>query len=319
MKKVFLILCVLSLCLTLFCSCSDSNIQESTATPISAFTESAEPYSTTVPSTVTEAATTQINPEFSFKNGCFYCATTGEMLFSHNIEEKIAPASLTKLLTASVALFYVDGETEFTVGTELSLLNPRSSLCLIKKGHRLTLRDLITGLLLPSGNDAAYTIAVNVARKIGGENLSDKAAVSFFSELMNSFAKLIGMNSSNFTSPDGWDNKEQYTTVSDLLKLTQFVLDTKQLREIISLDKKYVIFRSGENITWKSTNQLLDKSSRHYSSFATGGKTGTSVSAGNCLISVYNKNNRTYISVVCGADTSDSRYADSNKLFEAFT
>ncbi len=151
----------------------------------------------------TAVSTPEISYDYAFRNACFYCVETKEMLFNYKNEEKIAPASLAKLLTACVALFYVDPEIEFDVGTELSLVKPHSSLCLIKKGHRLTLNDLITGLLLPSGNDAAYTIAVNVARKVSGENLPDKEAVLFFCRLMNSFAKLIGMKDSNFTSPDG--------------------------------------------------------------------------------------------------------------------
>lgn len=255
---------------------------------------------------------------YSFKSACFYCLETDEMLFEYNPSEKIYPASLAKILTASTALYYEDIDTEFTVGTELCLLKPHSSLCLIKKGHRLTLGQLITGMLLPSGNDAAYTIAVSIARKASGEKLSDSEALKYFCELMNSFAGLIGMKGSHFTSPDGWDDKRQYTTAKDLLVLTRYALTVPTIRDTVSLSEKYVVFKSGENITWQNTNQLLSPG-RHFNQYAIGMKTGTTENAGNCLIAVFSKNGLTYIAVVCGASDSDSRYEDANRLFNTYS
>ena len=256
-----------------------------------------------------------VQSEYTFRNACFYCVQTEELLFSYGESERIQPASLAKVLTASVALFYVKPETEFTVGSELNLVKPHSSLCLIKKGHRLTLSQLITGMLLPSGNDAAYTIAVNVARNVSDKKLTDTEAVNFFCELMNSFAKFIGMENSNFTSPDGWDDKKQYTTAHDLLILTRYALTSEEICSTVSLREKYTVFQSGENITWKSTNQLLIPSEKHYNKYAVGMKTGTTKTAGNCLIAVFKKNELTYIAIVCGSKTSNSRYEDANRLF----
>ena len=267
---------------------------------------------------VTEAKPASDKNDYSFRNACFYCVETDELLFQYNYKEKLQPASLAKILTAATALFYVDPETEFTVGTELSLVQPRSSLCLIKKGHRLTLSQLIEGMLIASGNDAAYTIAVNVARTVIGEKLSDSEAVSGFSELMNSFARLIGMKNSHFTSPDGYDNENQYTTAEDLLVLTRYALTVPAIKETVSLSQKHVVFKSGENITWHNTNKLLSSGS-HYNKYAIGMKTGTTNAAGNCLISAFEKNDLTYISVICGAETSDSRYKDTNRLFNTYS
>lgn len=255
----------------------------------------------------------------SFEAACFYCVETKELLFSYNTEERLAPASFTKILTASVACHYITEDTVFVVGSELSLLKPHSSLCLIKKGHRLALKDLLTGLLISSGNDAAYTVAVNVARSLSKEKLSDSEAVTHFCTLMNSFSQSLGMENSNFKNPDGWDDPQQYTTISDLLKLTQYALTVSTIKEIISFSEKHIIFKSGENITWKNTNQLLNLSGKHYNKYAIGMKTGTTKNAGNCLIAVFRKNELTYIAIVCGAKTSDSRYEAANRLFETYS
>ena len=268
---------------------------------------------------ISAAGTSPQKSDYSFRNACFYCVETRELLYAYNTEEKIAPASLTKILTASVACHYITEDTVFVVGSELSLLKPHSSLCLIKKGHRLALKDLLTGLLISSGNDAAYTVAVNVARSLSKEKLSDSEAVARFCTLMNSFSQSLGMENSNFKNPDGWDDPQQYTTISDLLKLTQYALTVSTIKEIISFSEKHVIFKSGENITWKNTNQLLNLSGKHYNKYAIGMKTGTTKNAGNCLIAVFRKNELTYIAIVCGAETSDSRYEAANRLFETYS
>ncbi len=268
---------------------------------------------------ISAAGTSPQKSDYSFRNACFYCVETRELLYAYNTEERLAPASLTKILTASVACHYITEDTVFVVGSELSLLKPHSSLCLIKKGHRLALKDLLTGLLISSGNDAAYTVAVNVARSLSKEKLSDSEAVTHFCTLMNSFSQSLGMENSNFKNPDGWDDPQQYTTISDLLKLTQYALTVSTIKEIISFSEKHVIFKSGENITWKNTNQLLNLSGKHYNKYAIGMKTGTTKNAGNCLIAVFRKNELTYIAIVCGAETSDSRYEAANRLFETYS
>lgn len=327
MKKIIFTLSLICACLLCALLFSHISVKEPETTTAEATTETTERETTAIPEatespavafpeTVYGAASAEREIELSCKNAAFYCVETKELLYSRDIDERIAPASLVKLLTAYVALFYVEPETEFTVGSELSLLKPHSSLCLIKKGHRLTLHQLLTGMLLPSGNDAAYTIAVNVARKVKGENLSDKEAANFFTELMNSFAEVLGIENSHFTSPDGWDDESQYTTVTDLLVLAQVALETETLREIVCLKEQHVVFKSGENITWENTNRLLHKSDKYYNSCAVGLKTGTSQKAGNCLVAAFKKNGLTYIAVICGSDTSEGRYEDAHKLLD---
>lgn len=232
-----------------------------------------------------------------------YCVEDKAVLTAENADEPIAPASLAKLLTACTALNYSDPDDIFTVGSEQKLVPAHSSLCLILEGHVLKLRDLLTGMLLASGNDAAYTVAVSTARELTEAPMSDSEGVKYFTELMNKLAREIGMYNSNFTTPDGSDSPGQYTTVSDLIKLSEYAMTFPILREIMAEHEKYVVFQSGEHITWTNSNKLLDPNSGYYCENAVGMKTGTTLKAGNCLIAAFEKNGKIYISAVVGCLT----------------
>lgn len=240
--------------------------------------------------------------------GILYDIARGEVLWAKNADSKVYPASLTKLLTAYTALQYVPKTTIFTVGSEQKLVNPQSSLCLIQEGHRLTLYDLICGMLMASGNDAAYTIAVNTAKYVYGKTITDTKAVKLFCGLMNQTAEKIGMRYSNFCNPDGWDNANHYTTVNDLLQLSLCAYKNNDIRTIAGQAEKSVVFSSGQNVTWENTNLLLHSSSKYYFPYATGLKTGTTDNAGNCLIATAKKNGKEFIVIGMDCDTDAQRY-----------
>ncbi len=248
-----------------------------------------------------------------------YCAEDKSLLASENTDMRIAPASLTKLLTACTALYYTDSDDICTVGSEQELVPARSSLCLILEGHVLKLRDLIAGMLMASGNDAAYTIAVHTARKAAQCSMNDAESIVYFCGLMNGIAESVGMRDSNFTNPDGSDSPDQYTTVSDLIKLSEYALTFPLLKETVSEHEKYVVFESGENITWVNSNRLLDPESGYYCENAVGMKTGTTDKAGKCLIAAFEKNGKTYISIAAGCLTDGGRYRLTLKLFSENT
>ena len=248
------------------------------------------------------------------------CLDGKQIMYMDNIDDKTAPASLTKLLTASVALNYLDKNTLITVGTELELVQPYSSLCLIQQGHRLKLYDLLTGMLMASGNDAAYTVAVNTARAVKGDaSMSDEDAVTYFTGLMNDYAAKIGMKNSHFVNPEGWDDDSQYTTVSDLLTLAEYAYSVPEIREITGVQSKTVTFDSGEIADWVNSNCLLDTGSDYYMAEAKGMKTGTTLAAGNCLIGVFVVKGKTYISVVVGCNEHEDRYELTKKLIQSCT
>ena len=250
----------------------------------------------------------------------FYCVEDREMIYSENADSPVALASITKLLTASVALQNLAPDTVITVGSELGLVKPNSSLCYIKAGNKLTLRDLITGMMLPSGNDAAYTIAVAVARASDPwTELSDEEAVEKFAEMMNSFAKRIGMRNSHFANPEGWDDDLHFTTASDLILLAQFALTVPEIREDVATIQKRVVYESGEVAVWRNSNYLLEPSNKYYSEYAIGLKTGSTGQAGYCLLSAFEKNGKTYIAVVLGCESNDERYKITHELLDKYT
>ena len=275
-----------------------------------------EPETTTVCAT-TETVTSTPQHSFTASYAGLYNALTMECLYSKASTERVYPASLTKLLTACTALNYVSPDKIFTVGTELSFVADGSSLCMIHAGHRLKLRDLLAGMLMCSGNDAAYTVAVNVAREVSGmQDMSDSDAVSYFCRLMNNYARSIGAVNSNFVSPDGWDNDNQYSTVYDLALISARALNITEIRNIVSCKSKYVVFESGETITWKNTNLLLHDDSKYYLPQAIGMKTGSTAKAGKSLIAVVNVNGREYIAVVMGCENDDARYESVHELIK---
>jgi len=253
----------------------------------------------------------------SAPNAGLYIADTLSAIYTKAPSQAIAPASLTKLVTACTALKHVSADTVFTVGSEQNLVPQGSSICLIRPGHRLKLRDLITGMLLASGNDAAYTVAVNVARTVSqNPNMGDREAVTYFAGLMNQYVKSIGAQNSCFVNPEGWDHPDQRTTVEDLAKIAKAAISDPTIREIASWHKKYVVFASGENVTWVNSNSLLDPQSPYYMPNASGLKTGTTPNAGRCLIAVVEKNGIQYIAIAAGCRSEDARYLSIRQLMD---
>ena len=251
-----------------------------------------------------------------YRSAVLYCVDDNAILYNDGAEIKTAPASMTKLLTASVMLEHMSPDDIVTVGSELSLVHPDSSLCYIEQGNRLTVRDLLTGMLLNSGNDAAYTAAVNTARAANPDKkLDDREALSIFINMMNEFAARLGMNDSHFTTPEGWDDSDQYVTGADMIKLCSYAINEPVIRKIVGTFRKNAVIESGEELTWTNTNSLLDPTGSYYLENAIGMKTGFTDNAGYCLAAAYKKNGKTYVSVVTGCKGYDDRFEVSQKLY----
>ena len=232
-------------------------------------------------------------------------------------KQQISIASTTKLLTALVALSVYDPDDVITVGQEIYLKKPNSSLSYIQPGHQLDVRTLIAALLLPSGNDAAYTVAVNTARKHSEDsNMSDEAAVDYFCELMCKRAKKLGCKKSNFVNPEGWDNPEHYSTASDMTKIAVAALKNKVIASIINIHYSRFDFHSGEWIDWYNTNDLLNPDSEYYYEYAHGMKTGTTDAAGKCLIAYAEKNGRKLLVAAFGCAEESDRFGRVRDIFE---
>lgn len=303
-------------------------------TPIANTTPTTEPgLSTTVPETTeepTEPPTTlppdtqlssqEAEDQLSARYAFVYSTKEDRLLYLRgDSQEPVSPASLTKLLTAKVALTYLKPETEITVGDEITWIDPDSSIAGLQEGQRLSADQLIAGLLLQSGNDAAYTLAVAGGRAISDDQTLDgRQAVSVFVEQMNRQAALLGMTGTHFENPDGIDGDSHYTTVQDLLTLTLTVLEEPTILQYCATQKAEVTFSSGESYTWYNSNSLLDPESDYYREQAVGLKTGSTSQAGKCLISLFRDGEDYLIVGVLGSTDDDSRYTDTLLLYQSY-
>ncbi|MBQ9946630.1 MAG: D-alanyl-D-alanine carboxypeptidase [Clostridia bacterium] len=246
-----------------------------------------------------------------------YDLSEDKLIYSKNADEKISVASTTKLVTSLVALDVLGPDRVLTVGTEISLIKPNSSVSFIAKGHRLKLRTLIAAMLLPSGNDAAYTVAVNTARVHSGNNkLSDTEAVKYFCNLMNEYVRTLGCNNTFFVNPEGWDDINHYSTASDMTRVAKAAANNAIIASIANIHSNKFYFTSGENITWTNSNLLLNPDSKYYYEYAHGLKTGTTNSAGKCLVAFAEKEKRQLLILAYGAKTDDDRFGRVRDIFE---
>lgn len=237
-------------------------------------------------------------------------------LFEKNTAAHLPPASLTKIVTACVALKYADPSVVYTVGDEIKLVQSNSSLCFILAGHQVTLYDLLCGMLLASGNDAAYTVAVNVARTVSGNSLSAADGVSYFAGLMNDFAEEIGLTDSHFVNPDGWDDPGQYMSLQDIVTAARYALGLPAFREIVAKPNYNATFVSGQTVSWKNSNLMLDASSPFYLPGISGVKTGTTAEAGRCLIAYYQDETSELLIASMGNPTEEERYFSIREIID---
>lgn len=248
-----------------------------------------------------------------------YDCEAGEMLFcSTGAEDRLYPASITKLFTAYVALQHLQPDTVVTVGDELSMVQPGSSTAFLARGHRLTAQMLVEAMLLPSGNDAAYALAAAAGRQIAEDDeLLPGEAVAVFVEEMNRQAALLGAKATTFTNPDGYHQEGHISTPSDLALLGAAVAEQELIGKYSTLFADSVKFKSGHTITWYNTNRLANPGDSFYEPALLAGKTGYTREAGYCLLAVVQKEDRTVLVGVFGAADKTRRYTYAHALLDS--
>lgn len=246
---------------------------------------------------------------------------------SGKLDERIYPASITKLFTCYVAMQYLEPDTVLTVGDEMDKVALGSSVARLVKGDQLTVAQLTEGMLLPSGNDAAYVLAVNAGRVILGDpKASVEEAVSTFMKTMNAQAKAVGMTGTNFSNPDGIHRSKHYTTFADLALLGKMSLNNPTIMKMAKVAEDQVEFvytapRPNEKPDtpapghWKNTNYLVVPESPYYCPYATGLKTGKTPAAGNCLLTSFDYKGRILLIGVFGCPENEDRFLDTLQLF----
>ena len=232
-----------------------------------------------------------------------------------DLQGKLYPASITKLLTVYVLLQHMNPAEVVTVGDALTLVQPDSSLANLAEGDQLTVGQLIEAMMLPSGNDAAQTAAVVAGRTIGGSHLTPQEASNVFVAEMNKQAEILGMTSSHFVNADGFHHEDHYTSMADLVTLASKVLANPTIVSYTSKISDTVTLQ-GRTEEWKNTNFLLDPSHEYHIPATLGLKTGYTGEAGSCLVSAFFMEDRLLLIGVfgCPAYTED-RYLDTAELF----
>ena len=284
----------------------------------------AEPTSSDVSVEVDTLDNTEV-PKLTAETAILAEASTGKIIYQKDMDKKMYPASMTKLLTALVALDYFSPEALITTGNEVNDIPWDSSKAGHTKGETLTVKNLIRGLLLPSGNDSANVLAVAVAQKVeNNTELSTEECITIFTDLMNKKAKELGTTNSHFANAHGYHDENHYTTAHDMFLISQEALKNETISEI-SKEKEY-IGNGAENTleqntalkikkyNWTSHNLLITDNEYQYEN-AIGLKTGFTDEAGDCLAAAAQKDGITLIAVVFHAE-DPARWIDSKALFE---
>ena len=219
------------------------------------------------------------------------------VLYSKNAYERKAMASTTKIMTCLIALENSKLDKIITISKKsASLTGSRLGL---SEGDKISMNDLLYGLMLCSGNDAA----AQIAETIGG-------SYEDFAKLMNKKALELKLINTHFVTPHGLDNENHYTTAYELALLTDYALKNEKFAEIVSTKTKTVLINGYQRDIY-NTNELLG-----YLDGVNGVKTGFTNNAGRCLVISCERNGVSLISVVLGADTKKFRTKDSIKILE---
>ncbi len=267
---------------------------------------------------LSDEQTARLTQTLGAQNAVLYDVTRGTLLYGKNEAVPCSPASLTKLLTAAVALEYLPAETELTVGTEISFEDAEASTAGLRVGSKLTVAQLLDGLLLPSGGDAAYVLAVNAARKTAPERtLNDWEAATAFCDLLNEKAAALGANNTYFVNPDGIYATRHRTTAADMARILQHAMSFPEIRAAVAKPSVRHTLASGQEVYWGNTNLLVNPNSPYYYSYAKGGKTGHTDEAGYCLGAFAERDGTELIAIVFGCSTEAQRFTDVAALFEA--
>lgn len=235
-------------------------------------------------------------PDISAKSAVVICADTGEVVFEKDAYQKMPMASTTKIMTSVLALEFGADEHFLTVTDEMVSVEG-SSIGLLPD-DKISLKTLVKGMLLESGNDAANS----VAHIIGGSTPE-------FVTIMNSKAKEIGMNSTSFETPSGLDGENHYSTAFDMALLGAYAIKNPEFKQICS-SKEQVVFYGNDPCrrVFTNNNKLLDTYDGIF-----GIKTGFTKKSGRCLVSAVERDNKTLIAVTLNAPDD---WNDHKKMYD---
>ena len=219
-----------------------------------------------------------------------YEPVTGTVLYEKNADARMLVASTTKIMTALVVLEHCALEEPVTVTMQDAAVEGSSMY--LRPGEHYTVEDLLYGLLLASGNDAAAALAEHTAGSIEG-----------FAALMNDKCAQLGLQNTHFVNPHGLDDEEHYSSARDLALITAAAMENEAFRTIFSTEAHMV-----NGVCYTNHNKLLDMDER-----CTGGKTGYTEHAGRILVSTAESEG---MSVICVTISAPDDWNDHQKLYD---
>lgn len=232
-----------------------------------------------------------------------------ETLYAKNVNNQLHPASLTKVMTALVALKHGSPDDIYTASENVLITEPGAVLCGLKPGDKMTLDQALHILLIYSANDVAILIAEGIS-----------GSVEAFVELMNQEAKKIGATNCNFMNPNGLTEEGHYVTVYDLYLIFQEALKYELFNQIIQMTSYSTVYMAADgtekSLEMETTNLFLRGTYETPANVTVvGGKTGTTNAAGHCLLLLSRgSNGAPYISVILKDESREGLYEDMGNL-----
>lgn len=240
-----------------------------------------------------------------------FSLSDSRIIFAENMHEKLYPASLTKLLTALVAVKYGSLDQILKATEEVYISEAGAVLAGLRSGDSMTMEQALHLLLIRSANDVANLIAENIS-----------GSVEEFVVLMNEEAAKLGATNSNFKNPHGLHHLDHYTTVYDLYLIFKEVIKYEEITQIIGMTSYSTTFKdrygNHKNISVSSTNGFFRQQYVLPENVTIlGGKTGTTDEAGSCLaLYVKDTSGKPYLSIILHGNTKDDLYIEMKQLLE---
>ena len=268
-------------------------------------------YTDTTPATLSPVNTPEVNFPIYSEGAVLIDSSTGKVLYGKKENEKLYPASTTKILTAILAIEKCNLTDKITASNKAVMSIPSGySNAAIQPGETLTVQELLDLFLIHSANEVGYIFAEHISGS--AEN---------FATLMNQKAVELGCQNTHFTNPSGLHDTEHYSTAYDMALIARYCMKNETFRNVVSKTSCTIEATDKyEQRYFKNTNDLIIPSSKYYYEYAIGIKTGFTSQAKNCLISASLKDGLELITVALGAEATDDgrsgRYVDTLNLFD---
>ena len=243
------------------------------------------------------AASSNTNPTINSRRYAIYDRLSGRCIYGKDENKQTAMASTTKIMTSIIVVENCNLKDTVTITSKAA--GTGGSRLGLHTDDKITVNDLLYGLMLRSGNDAAVALAIHTA-----------GSVEEFAKLMNKKAEELGLKNTHFVTPHGLDNSEHYTTAYELAVITDYALKNEIIAKVVKT-KSTTIKINGNSMQINNTNELLGNVEGVY-----GVKTGFTNNAGRCLVTSVKRGDMDLIIVVLGADTRKDRASDTMKLIE---